>query len=47
MNFHEFKDITMIYSQTNEGKPDYTWDKAQIKVWNPSEATRNGFGIHR
>lgn len=37
MNFHEFKDIAMIYSQTNEGKSDYTWDKAQIKVWNPSE----------
>lgn len=37
MNFHEFKDIAMIYSQTNEGKTDYTWDKAQIKVWNPSE----------
>lgn len=37
MNFHEFKDITMIYSQTQEGKSDYTWDKAQIKVWNPSE----------
>ena len=37
MNFHEFKDIAMIYSQTDGGKPDYTWDKAQIKVWNPSE----------
>lgn len=37
MNFQEFKDITMIYSQTPDGKFDNTWDKAQIKVWNPSE----------
>lgn len=36
MNFHELKDIVMIYS-SRDGKPDYTWDKAKIKVWNPSE----------
>lgn len=36
MNFHELKDIVMIYS-SHDGKPDYTWDKAQIVVWNPSE----------
>lgn len=36
MNFHELKDIVMIYS-SHDGKPDYTWDKAKITVWNPFE----------
>lgn len=37
MIFHDIKDIVMIYSSTPEGKPDYTWDKADITVWNPAE----------
>ena len=37
MNFHELKDIVEIYSQTPDGKFDNTWDKAEIKVWNPDE----------
>lgn len=37
MNFHELKDIVTIYSQTPDGKFDNTWDKAEIKVWNPNE----------
>ena len=37
MTFHNIKDIVMIYSSGNDGKPDYTWDNAQIKVWNPTE----------
>lgn len=37
MNFHGLKDIVMIYSSDQNGKPDYTWDKAKVKVWNPEE----------
>ena len=37
MIFHELKDIVMIYSSGQNGKPDYSWDKAQIKVWNPAQ----------
>lgn len=37
MTFHDLKDIVMIYSSDQNGKPDYTWDKAKIKVWNPLE----------
>ena len=37
MNFHDLKDIVMIYSSDKEGKPSYEWDKAKIKVWNPLE----------
>jgi len=35
MNFHELKDVVMIYSNTPEGKPDYSWDKAKIVLWDP------------
>jgi hypothetical protein len=37
MTFHDLKDIVMIYSSGKDGKPDYTWDKAKIVVWNPAE----------
>jgi hypothetical protein len=37
MNFHELKDVVMIYSNTLDGKPDYDWDKAQIVVWDPEQ----------
>lgn len=35
--FHDLKDIVMIYSSDENGKPDYSWDKAKIVVWNPLE----------
>lgn len=37
MKFNELKDIVMIYSSDPDGKPDYSWDKAKIVVWNPLE----------
>lgn len=37
MKFNELKDIVMIYSSDPNGKPDYSWDKAKIIVWNPLE----------
>jgi hypothetical protein len=37
MTFHDLKDIVMIYTSGKDGKPDYTWDKAKIVVWNPEE----------
>ena len=35
MNFHELKDLAMIYSSGKDNKPDYSWDKAHIVVWDP------------
>lgn len=35
--FHDLKDIVMVYSSDQNGKPDYSWDKAKIVVWNPLE----------
>lgn len=40
MNFHEYKDIAMIYSSNENGKPDRTWEKAQIVVWDPAQQKR-------
>lgn len=37
MIFHDIKDLVMIYGSSPDGKPDYTWDKAKITVWNPDE----------
>ena len=37
MEFNELKDVVMIYSSDPDGKPDYSWDKAKIVVWNPLE----------
>lgn len=37
MEFNDLKDIVMIYSSDPDGKPDYSWDKAKIVVWNPLE----------
>ena len=37
MTFHDLKDIVMIYSSDQNGNPDYSWDKADIVVWNPVE----------
>lgn len=37
MNLHELKDIVTIYSCNAQGKPDYSWERAKIAVWNPSE----------
>ena len=37
MKFNDLKDIVMIYSSDPDGKPDYSWDKAKIVVWNPLE----------
>ena len=34
---HDLKDIVMIYSSDQNGKPDYSWDNAKIVVWNPLE----------
>ena len=35
MDFHDLKDIVMIYSSDNEGKPSYEWEHADIAVWDP------------
>jgi hypothetical protein len=40
MNFHEYKDIAMIYSSNENGQPDRTWEKAQIVVWDPDRQKR-------
>lgn len=37
MDLHTLKDIVTIYSSGKDGKPDYSWDHATIKVWNPTE----------
>ena len=37
MEFNDLKDIVMIYSSDPDGKPDYSWDKAKIVVWNTLE----------
>ena len=37
MLFHDLKDIVMVYSSNENGKPDYSFDKAEISVWNPTE----------
>ena len=37
MDLHALKDIVAIYSSGKDGKPDYSWDHAKIKVWNPTE----------
>lgn len=37
MIFHNLKDIVDIYSSTPDGNVDYTWDKAKITIWNPTE----------
>ena len=35
MDFHDLKDIVMIYSSDKDGKPDYEWEHANIVVWDP------------
>lgn len=35
MNFHDLKDIVMIYSSNSDGKPSYEWESASISVWDP------------
>lgn len=37
MDLHGLKDIVAIYTSGKDGKPDYSWDRAKIKVWNPAE----------
>lgn len=37
MNFHELKDVVMIYSSGPDGKPDYSWENAKISVWDSLE----------
>ena len=41
MDFHDLKDIVMIYSSGKDGKPDYEWEHADIAVWDP-RAQRKG-----
>ena len=35
MDFHDLKDIVMIYSSDSDGKPSYEWEHADIAVWDP------------
>lgn len=37
MNLHELKDIVTIYSCNEQGKPDNSWERAKITIWNPNE----------
>lgn len=37
MDLHALKDIVDIYYSGKDGKTDYSWDRAPIKVWNPVE----------
>jgi hypothetical protein len=43
MNFHDLKDIVMIYSDHTYDRPDnpsINWDKADIVLWDPVQQKR-------
>ena len=43
MNFHDLKDIVMIYSDRTYNKPDnpsIDWDNANIVLWDPVQQKR-------